>query len=160
MKGTSHLFTFLFLFISVYYSCGNKATSNEQPEISIKDSTEFTNPDNFTDTLKGANTKSDDYYDNQETPFLNILGCWAAIREGNITITFNPDTSFVFYDYNSTLHDQEELKGKFQIKDEVLILFYDDRPKQKFVFKKDTNDVSKYYIEGASGYYFIRSNCL
>jgi hypothetical protein len=141
-----------------FLSCGNDSS------IIVKKDTATVNipvkdvADSFP-LIEGANVKSDDYWDNQETPFLCILGCWAAIRKEDVTISFYTDTSFVFYDYNSKIKEEEELKGKFEVDDSVLTLFYNDRPRQRFIFKKDTNDVPRYYIQGGPSYFFRRSNC-
>ena len=109
--------------------------------------------------LEAASVKSDDYYDNFENPFDTLIGCWAAIREGNVTITFSKDSTFEFYDYNSTLKKEELLTGKMKLIDTILTLFYNDRPKQRFYFKKDPQSNNEYRITNSSGYYFIKSPC-
>jgi hypothetical protein len=111
------------------------------------------------DRIDPAAVKADDYYDNFDSPFDTLIGCWAAIREGNINITFSKDSTFEFYDYNSTLEKQELLTGKFEIDGTTLTLFYKDRPKQRFTFKRDVDAANAYRITNASGYYFLKSHC-
>jgi len=109
--------------------------------------------------IEAASVKADDYYDNSESPFDTLIGCWDAIRAGNITITFSKDSTFEFYDYNSTKKEEELLTGKFEVEGSILTLFYNDRPKQRFTFKKDPEANYSYRITNATGYYFVKSHC-
>lgn len=109
--------------------------------------------------LEAASVKSDDYYDNFESSLDTLIGCWAAVREGNITITFSKDSTFEFYDYNSKLKEIELLTGRFELNDNILTLFYNDRPKQKFNFERDSESNNEYRITNSSGYYFFKSSC-
>jgi hypothetical protein len=109
--------------------------------------------------IEAASVKADEYYDNLENPFDTLIGCWAAIREGNIAITFSKDSTFEFYDYNSTLKEEELLTGRIELKGSILTLFYKDRPKQRFSFKRDPESHNEYRITNSAGYYFVKSNC-
>jgi len=109
--------------------------------------------------IEAASVKADEYYDNFENPFDSLIGCWSAIRKGNITITFSSDSTFEFYDYNSTSKTEELLTGRMELKGTILTLFYTDRPKQRFVFKKDPEANNEYRITNSAGYYFLKSHC-
>lgn len=147
---------YLWIFISANIIQGcNSTTDNVVPKETAKDSL----PIGDTIDIEPASVKSDDYYDNFEDPFDTLIGCWSAIREGNITITFSKDSTFEFYDYNSRLKEKELLKGKIELDGTVLTLFYSDRPKQRFIFQRDPESNNEYRITNSSGYYFIKSNC-
>jgi len=133
----------------------NSTTDNVVRKEPVKDSL----PAGDTIDIEAASVKSDDYYDNFENPFDTLIGCWSAIREGNITITFSKDSKFEFYDSNSTLKKVELLTGRMEVKDTILTLFYTDRPKQRFVFKKDPESNNEYRITNSAGYYFTKSPC-
>lgn len=108
--------------------------------------------------IEATSVKADEYYENLENPFDTLIGCWAAIREGNITITFSKDSTFEFYDYNDKIKEKELLTGRIELKDSILILHYSDRPKQRFAFKKESES-SEYRITNSMGYYFIKGPC-
>jgi len=106
-----------------------------------------------------GSVKADDYYDNFPSPFVSLIGCWAALREGNVTITFSTDSTFEFYDYNDKMKKKELLTGKFEVEGSTLLLLYNDRPEQRFSFKQDPQANNEYRITNVSGYYFIKSQC-
>src|SRR6266496_3956970 len=139
---------FIFFGTTVFLACNNQdkklVNQTEKDSLSIKDSIDF----------EAASTKSDDYYNNFDSPFDTLIGCWAAIRAGNITITFSKDSTFEFYDYNSKSKEEELLTGRFELNDHILTLFYNDRPKQRFNFKRDAQANDEYRITNAGGYYF------
>ena len=143
----------LVLTISACNSTSDKVVSKQ----STKDSVSIDNTGDSID-IEAASVKSDDYYDNLENSFDTLIGCWAALREGNITITFSKDSSFEFYDYNQKTKEKELLTGRIELKDSILILHYSDRPKQRFAFKKESES-SEYRITNSMGYYFIKSPC-
>jgi len=143
----------LVLTISACNSTSDKVVSKQ----STKDSVSIDNTGDSID-IEAASVKSDDYYDNLENSFDTLIGCWAALREGNITITFSKDSSFEFYDYNQKTKEKELLTGRIELKDSILILYYSDRPKQRFAFKKESES-NEYRITNSTGYYFIKSPC-
>jgi hypothetical protein len=139
-----------------FYACG----SNEEIKVTTVTISDTLETEDTVDIpLPISSVKSDDYYDNFENKFDILLGCWAAIREGNLTISFAKDSSFEFFDYNDKLNENEVLTGRFEIEDSTLILLYSDRPKQKFRFKKDPEANNEYRITNSAGYYFLKSNC-
>lgn len=110
--------------------------------------------------LEAASVKADEYYNDLQYPLDTLTGCWAAIRAGNITISFSKDSTFEFFDYNSKLKENELLTGRFELDGSTLTLFYNDRPKQRFTFKRDPESNDEYRITNSTGYYFLKSNCL
>ena len=109
--------------------------------------------------LEVTSVKADEYYNNFEYAFDTLIGCWAAIRDGNITISFSKDSTFEFFDYNSKLKEHEFLTGRFELNNNMLTLSYNDRPKQRFTFKRDSQSNNEYRITNSSGYYFLKSDC-
>ncbi len=134
---------------------------NNNEESSAVNQADIRSP-NSKDTIdiNAASVKADEYYDNFEHAFDTLIGCWSAIREGNITISFSKDSTFEFFDYNSKLKENELLTGRFELNDNILILFYNDRPKQRFTFRRDPESKNEYRITNSSGYYFLKSHCL
>src|SRR5258706_5149644 len=131
----------LFLLLMIFFQDCNdhkEPTSSQavRHSLLVQDTTEI-NP---------ASVKSDDYYDNFGSPTDTLIGCWDAIREGNITISFSADSTFEFYDYNSILKKEELLTGRFKLEGTILTLLYSDRPQQKFIFKTDPEANNAYRI--------------
>lgn len=150
-----HFRVCVFILIVTILACNNEEKGSITNQI-IADSLQT----NDTINLEAASVKADEYYNNLENPLDTLIGCWAAIRAGNITISFSKDSTFEFFDYNSTLKETELLTGRFELKGSVLILFYNDRPKQKFTFRRDPESNNEYRITNSSGYYFLKSNCV
>ena len=148
-----------FIFLLTITACNNqrKEKDSVQKERSIEEKRDSIKKED--ESYKDAGIKSDDYYDNFESPFDTLIGCWTAIRKGNITITFSKDSTFEFYDYNDKSKEEELLTGRFELSNDVLTLFYDDRPKQRFKFKRDPEANNQYRITNTGGYYFIKSHC-
>ncbi|WP_276502160.1 hypothetical protein [Terrimonas pollutisoli] len=148
-----HFGVLIFLAILSLVACNNM---DEKP---VGQASKDSLTDYDTIDLRGASVKSDDYFENLESTLDTLAGCWAAIREGNITISFSKDSTFEFYDYNSKLKEIELLTGRYELNKNILTLFYQDRPKQRFTFKRDPESNNEYRITNTAGYYFVKSNC-
>ena len=160
MKNWSNHILILFLFFII--SCrDHNADKLKESKLPVKQELPEAKKDSIDEKIdvEAASVKADDYYKNFEDPFDTLIGCWTAIREGNITIIFSKDSTFEFYDYNAKLKTEELLTGKFELDGTVLTLLYNDRPKQKFAFKKDSNSHNEFRITNTSGYYFLKSEC-
>jgi hypothetical protein len=160
MKIPATLALLSFLFIS---GCDNSKKEKEPPEkekISEvkKDSAEKEDEID----IEAASVKADDYYQNDtlsETGQEKIVGCWFVPHSATINIRFSQNGEFEFNDYNDQLEKSELLTGKFRLSDKTLILFYSDRPKQKFSFTRGKGADDNYYIKNSSGYYFVKGVC-
>jgi hypothetical protein len=84
-----------------------------------------------------------------------ILGFWFTPHAAMLNMKFTRDSRFVFNDFNTDLNINEELTGRFELHNTTLTLFYDDRPKQSFTFKRGKDGDDNYYIT-KNGYYFVK----
>jgi hypothetical protein len=135
-----YFYVWIFALVIGLLSCkdkGDKTVVKEASEVSSSKDSSFTN-DSI--DIDAASAKADDYYENFPDTIDSLIGCWAAIREGNITITFSKDSTFEFYDYNSKLKEQELLTGRFELEGTVLTLFYSDS-RSKGSLSKQTHKV-------------------
>lgn len=90
----------------------------------------------------------------------NLLGCWAIPQSQYVNIQFSRDKKFRFNDFSA--QGGEFLSGTYQLEGHDLLLFYDDRAKQKMYFYQGTGADSKnYYIKGyplsTTKYYFVKN---
>ena len=84
-----------------------------------------------------------------------LIGYWFIPHSATINIRFYRNKQFVFNDYNDVLNKEERLTGTFELSGNILTLYYEDRPKQKFRFHKGPRGDEDYYIE-SKGYYFAK----
>lgn len=150
-----HFPVWVFIIIVTILACNNEEKESIANQ-TIGDSLHVQDTIN----LEAASVKADEYYNNFEYALDTLIGCWAAIHEANITISFSKDSMFEFFDYNFKLKENELLTGRFELNNNMLTLFYHDRPKQRFTFKRDPQSNNEYRITNSSGYYFLKSNCL
>jgi hypothetical protein len=128
-------------------SCGSETS---------KDNTEQLKQDN--QILKeelNAKVKAELTAKAQEDHYENIIGNWFVPHAAMVNIKFTRDKRFVFNDFNSDLMKEEILSGHYELNGKTLTLFYDDRPKQRFAFKKGAKGDDNYYIT-KTGYYFVK----
>jgi len=142
MKVYFLIWVFAILFI--LFACNNH---KEKPAFIIHDSLNVQN----TIDIEAATVKSDDYYDNFQNSLGTLKGCRTAIRQGDITIAFSNDSTFEFNDCNTKLKERELLTGRFELNENALTLFYNDRPKQKFNFERDSHSNDEYRIKNSTG---------
>jgi hypothetical protein len=85
----------------------------------------------------------------------NLIGNWFTPHAAMVNMKFMRDKTFTFNDYNADIEDLEELSGHYELEGKTLTLYYNDRPKQRFSFKKGVNGDDNYYIT-KTGYYFVK----
>lgn len=163
MKNWSNhiLIPFLLFIVSCRDDNRESNLKSKESELPVKQELRGARGDSIDEKMDvvATSVKAEDYYKNLEDPFDTLIGCWIAIREGNITITFSKDSTFEFYDYNAKLKTEELLKGRFELDGAILTLRYNDRPKQRFAFKRDPRSHNEFRITNTSGYYFLKSDC-
>jgi hypothetical protein len=158
----------LTLILSCFISCNNnrQETKHEESPLVAKDKPTDSQKALIAETdsidIENASVKADEYYyDGDSAAWVgkNLLGCWFEPHNGGVDIKLMDNGQFEFNDYNDGIGKHESLKGKFSLQHEVLILFYDDRPKQKFSFTMGGGSDDNYYIKNAAGYYFVKGTC-
>ena len=103
----------------------------------------------------GENARIEKAEKAKQDHYENLIGNWFTPHAAMVNMKFMRDKTFIFNDYNSTMEDLEELSGHYELDGKTLTLFYSDRPKQRFSFKKGVNGDNNYYIT-KTGYYFVK----
>ena len=147
----------LIFFVGMFVSCDSGVTNKTHPVHQFRDVT-----DSVKTELQGADAKADEYFLDTVLASENdkpIIGCWFFPHNAHLKIKFLNDGRFEFKDYNTKISEWELLIGSYELKNETLTLIYDDRPKQRFTFTKDSVVADLYYIKNNSGYYFVKGIC-
>lgn len=154
----------LVTFIILLFSCNGNTTKElelKQKELELKEK-ELAQKDSAQENLKKLdsikkigekiNTKSEI---TEADKFEELIGYWFTPHMATINILFKRDKTFLLNDYNSILEKEEQLTGTYELTGTTLILFYSDRPKQKFQFYKGEGNDNNYYIKN-TGNYFVK----
>jgi len=158
------IISLILIFITlVFTQCKNKDTSEKELELKKKEielhEKELKLREDSIASIKSIDSAT---RTKSETPasietdgnIENLLGYWFTPHAAMLNVRFFRDRSFVLNDFNSE-GKEEKLTGTFELTGNKLTLYYSDRPKQSFTFRRGQGNDNNYYIEN-KGNYFVK----
>ncbi len=150
---------YLFAILAFFLSCKNEISQKEkelqlkEKELELKEK-ELSLKEN--ENSKSVNETKSVTEITEDSNIENVIGNWFIPHNATVNIKFSRNGKFVFNDYNSQTEQDEILTGEFKVESGIITLLYDDRAKQKFKIKKETNGDTNYYITKGDDYYFVK----
>ena len=143
MKSFYGLLLLLFLF-----GCGNEKLTQVANEALLKENAELKAKIKYQERQKNERVKEENLRE-------SIIGFWFVPHAATVNIRFDRKGTFIFNDYNTNLEKMEKLTGTYDLSGKILTLYYEDRPKQNFRYRKEVKGDDQYYIS-KKGYWFVK----